>query len=1015
MKKTHFGRPASALVLALFSATAGASESRVLYDATAADAPAWDTARDRNRLTREFSFSELALTADGRALRWRFRSKGVAFNDIFLRREIRRPFDRLRFRIRNRGARVILAAKVRDAGGGEWTANRVPVPGGAEWQWIEFPRERWEVASWSKDGNGRMDFPLDFVALIAFAVEPGSEYDIELARFESVHPDPPVAEVSGLRIPRIVRAGEGFTTPLMFSLDRPCRLDGAAIVFMLDGKRRFQTPIPTARPITGIAPKERVRIESIEVRIPRYAHGGEYTVALHIGDARVRWNGTLTDEEVGHMTVIARKGGVSTSSVKTFNGKPTLFINGEPHNGMAYTAYGPSVRVFGDFTRAGVDLYSFSATPTEAGYGLSRTTWVAPEQYDYSQLDRRILMVLQANPNAYVFPRLYLHAPRWWSEKHPDDLVRKDPGDGTSVPFLHTAARLPAPSWASETWRRDTIEGLRRLIAHVEKAPYADRVIGYHLASGTTEEWMMWGANEGEWVGYSPVNLAKFREWLAEKYGTDAALRRAWGKTDVALVTARVQSKRERQHAGMGSFRIPGRERAVIDFYLYNSELVADTIRVLARAVKEITKGRKTVGVFYGYLLQLCGEQRQQNAGHLALGQVLASPDVDFLCSPTSYAFRQLGGEGTSHFMSLLGSVRLHDKLWFDENDIRTSLVDAPAGAWGRPENVAGDILQQDKELANVLVNGAAQWWFDVGRNRYDDPALMQRIAELTANASVSMGLDHSPVDEVAFAVDEKSLCYLKVGDPLGRELLLSQLPDLHRIGTPVGHYLTEDLSRLSDHKVILLPTSFAPDAAQRRTVDRLKSDGRILVFGCAAGLYRNGAVDEAAAAAFSGIRIKLVEQPVPLRMRFAGSDPLAAGLPEKTYGSTRPVTPVCLPDDPEASVLAVLEDGRPALVVKRFPDWTAVYSAVPTLPGALLRRIAGEAGVHLYIETPDVVWACKDMLAVSVHQPGKRTIRLPAARTIRDLYGGNAEIAARARSMEVEFGARTTRVFVLE
>ena len=86
---------------------------------------------------------------------------------------------------------------------------------------------------------------------------------------------------------------------------------------------------------------------------------------------------------------------------------------------------------------------------------------------------------------------------------------------------------------------------------------------------------------------------------------------------------------------------------------------------------------------------------------------MLASPDIDFVCSPTSYAFRQLGGAGTSHFMSLVGSVKLHGKLWFDENDIRTSLSGGQVGEWGRPADVAGDLLQQDKELANCMVNGA--------------------------------------------------------------------------------------------------------------------------------------------------------------------------------------------------------------------------------------------------------------------------------------------------------------------
>lgn len=140
------------------------------------------------------------------------------------------------------------------------------------------------------------------------------------------------------------------------------------------------------------------------------------------------------------------------------NGAPTLFINGKPHNDMAYAAYDPSVEVF----------------------------------------------------SAYFFPRLYLHAPKWWSDQHPKDIVLMDPGDGKPVPFIHAGGK-PAPSWASETWRRNTVEGLKRLIAHVEASPYADRCIGYHIASGTTEEWMMWGGNENQWIDYSPVNVARFR------------------------------------------------------------------------------------------------------------------------------------------------------------------------------------------------------------------------------------------------------------------------------------------------------------------------------------------------------------------------------------------------------------------------------------------------------------------------------------------------------------------------
>jgi hypothetical protein len=710
--------------------------------------------------------------------------------------------------------------------------------------------------------------------------------------------------------------------------------------------------------------------------------------------------------------ITQRQPGKTIAVVKPYHGVPTLFVNGRPHNGMAWATYGPTVEVFSDFTKAGVNLFTFSATPTEAGYGLSATTWTAPGQHDYSQLDERVMMVLQANPQAVFFPRLYLHAPQWWSEQHPEDIVLMDPGDGKVVPFIHAGGK-PAPSWASEAWRRDTREGLRRLIAHVEASPYADRVIGYHLASGTTEEWMMWGGNEGEWVDYSPVNVARFREWLRARHGTDERLREAWHDPAVTLATAAIPTRRQREHTDLGALRDPAKEQAVIDFYRYNSDLVADTIQYFAKAVKDFTHREKIVGVFYGYLLQLCGEQRQQNAGHLALAKVLACPDLDFVTSPTSYAFRQLGGEGTSHFMSLLGSVQLHGKLWFDENDIRTSLSGGQVGEWGRPADVNGDLLQQDKELANVITNGTAQWWFDVGGNKYNDPRLMQRLGELTQTATQAQSLDRAPVDEVAMVVDESSLCALRVADPLGAWLLVLQLPALQRLGAPVGHYLAADLPRLTRHKLFLIMTSFAPSAEQRRAVEALKRDGHVLVFCYAPGLYREGQVEAAAMAEFTGIKLRLSRQPETLRVTLPGGHALTEGLAGSTYGVDHRTEPVCFADDPAAEVLGILPGGQPGLAMRKYEGWTAVHTAAPMLPTALLRRLAQQAGVHLYIDTPDVVWASRDLVAVCVKEGGRRAIHLPGPREVSDLYTG-AEVAKGASAFEADFADRATRVFRL-
>ena len=289
----------------------------------------------------------------------------------------------------------------------------------------------------------------------------------------------------------------------------------------------------------------------------------------------------------------------------------------------------------------------------------------------------------------------------------------------------------------------------------------------------------------------------------------------------------------------------------------------------------------------------------------------------------------------------------------------------------------------------------------------------MKRIGELTANASDALRLDRTPADEVAMVVDEKSLCYLRVADPLGNWLLLGQLPALHRIGAPVGHYLVTDLPRIADRKVFLFMTSLAPTAADRAAINALKRDGRVLVFFYAPGIYRDGKLDEAAMTELTGIRLRMTKEPTTLKVTLKAGHPLTEGLDGTSCGVEHKTSPVCYADDPDATVLGTLPDGRAGLVVKKQQGWTAVYSSVPMLPSVLLRRIARLGNVHEYVATDDVVWASRGFVAVSVKEGGKRVIRLPRSSAVRDLFTGQ-EIGANIQSFEADFKPRATRVFAV-
>ncbi len=973
----------------------------------------WTTARDPDRLRREFAVAEHEWR-DGR-LEWRFTPRqGTRFNDLFRVIPLASPFTRIEVTLANPGAPFTLCAKVKDTSGAEWVASRHPLATSGQELTVVFEWRDWALASWTSRKTGPMVFPLTSFCLIAFDVEGDRDYHVQIRSVRVVTAVAEVTDVRGFAFPEQVDGdSEVAVAPFEVGVGAPLR-DVQARLSLQRGETEIASVELKAEPAEG----GRLRLSAASpLRLSWLLRSGDYDLVLYVHGGFGKLEQVRVMQTLGktHLRQVGGDGQGGVAEVRPHQGVPTLFIDGVPHTGMSAAAYGPSPDKFASFTLADVDLFTFCASPTEGHPGLSSLTWQAPDRYDYGQFEQRVAMVLGANRKAHIFPRLYLHAPAWWSERHPDDVVIAERPTGERYVFMHRGVR-PAPSWASEAWRRDTAEGLRRLIRHIETSPYADNFIGYHLASGITEEWMMWGSNENEWVDYSPVNQAKFRAWLRERYGDDESLRRAWHSRAVSLETAEIPSYRKRAAAAFGSFRDPTAEQDVIDYYTYNSWLVADTITYFAKVVKDATRRRKTVGVFYGYLLQLGGGHRIHNAGHLALRQVLESPDIDFVCSPTSYAFRQFGGLGTTHFMSLVDSVRRHGKLWFDENDVRTSISPGKLGEWGKPADIAGDKVQQDKELACVLTNGVAQWWFDVGANRYDEPELRAVVKNLARVARDAQRLDRTSSFQAALVVDAASIPYMRVGDRLGSELLVRQLPRLHRAGFPVGHVLASDLDALQDCRLLVMSMAFAPDAKLRRDLDRLKRDGRVIVFLPGSGLYTDGQFLPDRIKEFTGIHVRLGREPVRGAMTFTDEPGFCDGLAGKTFGAASYADALpLLPDDGEAIVLARLSDGRPAVVARRFEGWTAVYCAQPQVPAALWRNLGRLAGVHSYIDEEDVVYANASMVSVVATKAGRRTIRLPRPRRVTEMIEGRAVSAEPVTSFEVDLRENQTAIFGLE
>lgn len=200
------------------------------------------------------------------------------------------------------------------------------------------------------------------------------------------------------------------------------------------------------------------------------------------------------------------------ATVKGYRGVPTLFLDGKPIALMGYMTYNLKEKWVRQFADAGITLFSYSVTATEHDYNVAPVCWIGLNQWDYSHIDQRSRLVLSQAPNAYLLPRVYLGTPQWWANERRNQLVTEIDTAGNEK-ILITEGKKMAASWASELWRKEAALSLRKFLQHVQRSSYGNRVIGYQLVSGGTEEWIQYGANERKWTDYSLPNLEKFHRW----------------------------------------------------------------------------------------------------------------------------------------------------------------------------------------------------------------------------------------------------------------------------------------------------------------------------------------------------------------------------------------------------------------------------------------------------------------------------------------------------------------------
>lgn len=704
------------------------------------------------------------------------------------------------------------------------------------------------------------------------------------------------------------------------------------------------------------------------------------------------------------------------AQLRLHNGAMTLFIHAKPYPFVAYkpteldddVLFAETVhKTVPDMARRGVHLQ----------FVPIYFDWTAPHTYDFQRVDFRVRQILQADPQAYIFLRVQAKAlcPDWWIDANPTQIVRfAGRRQDNGLPRIpHQTGAFP--SLASDFWDQAGIPALQALAAHVKQQDYVSRVVGYVPTSYNSNEWFLRSYDVRQVSDLCPAMRQAFRAHLQRLAG------RALDKE--------VPDRYERGEADHGYLLDPDPQRAkfpTVEYYRFVNTLCAQTILKVTRALREAhAPQRIVIGTFYGYSHGLANFCWLPDSGHLALERLLQDDGPDFICSPLDYFTRNSREEPAGAFRWAQGtapdSTRLAGKAYFGEDDIVPIDYGEPRGCWSSAGDWEEDAALIRNNFNFTLCKGQLQWWYDLHGHWWEAPSRLDTVEQCAAIAKDALKRNRAPVAEVAVVVDEQASWYMTLDPVLQRAMFWeSFFHSFGQIGAPVDLVMLSDLPRadLSRYKTVFFPSLTAVDTQQRQWIDALKCDGRTLVFYQVGGMIdpdAGKAIDIDHVCRLTGMQIGQSRTMFQMRLTTGADHPLLHGCENVSFGLhiEKLVNPYVR--DLDAVPLGYFNGRGPVgMAVKSFAQWRSIYCAVPGMPYGIVRNIIRHAGVHLYNDAPDILYANQSYIGIFAKQrDGERTIRLPAPRRVIERYSGR--VVADTPVSEFTFNMKALRSYLFE
>lgn len=617
--------------------------------------------------------------------------------------------------------------------------------------------------------------------------------------------------------------------------------------------------------------------------------------------------------------------------------------------------------------------------------------WPSPGVYDFSCIDRQVEKILSLRPDALMFMRIALYMPGNWEET--TEMAAFEDGEIGNSTFY---------SFASPKAREVLAEAVQSYIEHCENAPYADRIAGYVLESGRMVEWMGWNNYEsaltGKYYDYSPASQIAFSQFLREEFPTL--------DPDAGLPFMEERFLRD----GDSVLLHPARHlRAIACNYFY-SRTIADTLISQAQHAKKVLNNRKVIGAFYGYSYDLLSMYYAIHlGGHADLARVLESGAVDFMISPPSYQYRNLGD--TAAEMKPFTSLNRHNVMSFIEDDTRTHACVDLDSAYLRNVNSAQsrevtrrNIALSVSRLQPIDLLGGAH--FGIGAS---SAAIDSDISAAAITAEHAIANQVSRQSDVALVVSERALDYLplekrhipfaktqrynKDGIPVPGDVsdtrFIGPLVSAHRSvlarsGAAVDYLLAEDLDLdqdCNDYKLWIFTNIFAYDEKFLDFVESLRQKECTILWLYAPGIYSQHTASTDNMTQLTGFEFRQVDGPIlPVVEMLSGDTQGVAAEPVEPLFHVLPTPGVYVSGN-------YLDTDLAALAERTTGNCREIFCGAFYLDSTFFRDLACEAGVWLYSDSNDPMDANSGTFTLHARYEGPKTVYLPVQSDVIDVF----------------------------